>query len=187
MTPRLFQRLLGAEFYHLAPEVKAVHERQGQFVYQGRCEVRRGSNPLAVVAARLARLPPTMEDAALEVAFDCQAPAETWQRRFNGVPMRSRMRFDEDRLAERMGPGRFRFRLCRIDKDLHWVAEAARLLGVLPLPIRWLDGVRCRAYAERERYQFEVDARLPLFGRILHYRGWLEPAEDVEAAASTLT
>ena len=67
------------------------------------------------------------------------------------------------------------------------MAEAARLLGVLPLPIRWLDGVRCRAYAERERDQFEVDARLPLFGRIVHYRGWLEPAEDGEAAASTLT
>lgn len=73
MKPSLFQRLLGAEFYHLAPEVKAVHERQGQFVYQGRCEVRRGSNPLAVVAARLARLPPTMQDAALEVAFAAKA------------------------------------------------------------------------------------------------------------------
>ena len=69
------------------------------------------------------------------------------------------MRFDEGCLAERMGPVRFGFRLCRIDKDLHWVAEAARLLGVLPLPTRWLDGVRCRAYAERERDQFEVDAR----------------------------
>ena len=60
MTPTLFQRLLGAEFYHLADEVKALHSRHGAFRYAGMCTVERGKNPLGRLACALLRLPPSM-------------------------------------------------------------------------------------------------------------------------------
>lgn len=175
MTPTLFQRLLGAEFYHLAPEVKALHSLRGRHRYRGVCTVERGGNPLGRIAAMFAGLPPAMRDADIVVDFDAQGERETWQRHFRGVPMRSRLQFGDGRLHEWTGRVRFRFRLHRIDKDLHWVAERARLFGVLPWSERWLDGVRCREFGENGRYRFEVEARLPVFGKLVRYHGWLEP------------
>ena len=175
MTPTLFQRLLGAEFYYLAPEVKALHARQGRFRYEGRFSVERGRNPLGRLAGALMRLPPAMTDAPITVEFDAGGAKETWLRGFGGKPMRSRLRFDNGQLRERLGPATFHFRLCRIDSDLHWVAERARMFGILPVPASWLDEVRCREHDDDGRYGFEVEARLPLLGRLVRYRGWLMP------------
>lgn len=47
MNPTLFQRLLGAEFCHLAPEVKALHSRPGRGRWRGKCTIKRGGNGLA--------------------------------------------------------------------------------------------------------------------------------------------
>lgn len=181
MTPTLFQRLLGAEFYYLAPEVKALHARQGTFRYEGRCTVERGRNPLGRLAGALMRLPPAMIDAPLAVVFDADGARETWQRSFGGKPMRSRLVFDGGRLRERLGPGTFHFRLFRIDGDLHWVAEKLRVFGFIPVPARWLDDVRCREFDDAGRYGFEVEAHLPLFGLLVRYRGWLMPVPANDA------
>lgn len=175
MTPTLFQRLMGAEFYHLADEVKALHSRRGNFRYRGECTVERGRNPLGRLACVMLRFPRPMQNAPIHVDFDAQGAHENWQRSFNGTPMRSRLRFDGGLLQDRTGPARFRFRLFRIGKDLHWVAEEAKVFGLFPMPERWLDGIRCREYAEDGRYRFEVEARLPIFGKLMRYSGWLEP------------
>ena len=182
MTPTLFQRLMGAEFYHLADEVKALHSRRGDSRYVGLCTVERGRNPLGRMACLLFGLPRAMRDAPIQVDFDAQGARETWRRSFNGSPMRSRLRFDGGLLLDQIGPARFHFRLFRIGKELHWVAERGRVLRLFPLPERWLDGVRCREYAEDGRYRFEVEARLPLFGRLLRYEGWLLPEPDAAQA-----
>ena len=177
MTPTLFQRLLGAEFYYLAPEVKALHARQGTFRYEGRCTVERGRNPLGRLAGALMRLPPAMTDASVVVDFDARGAQETWLRSFGSRPMRSRLRFDEGRLRERLGFATFHFRLCRIDSDLHWVAERLRVFGIIPVPLRWLDDVRCREHGDEGRYGFEVEARLPMLGLLVRYHGWLAPVD----------
>lgn len=180
MTPTLFQRLMGAEFYHLADEVKALHSKRGISRYSGQCTVERGRNPLGRLACMLLRFPPPMRDAPIQVELDAQGPAETWRRSFNGAPMRSRLRFDAGLLQDKTGPARFRFRLYRIGKDLHWVAEQAKVFGIFPFPERWLDGVRCREFVEDGRYRFEVIAHLPIFGKMLSYSGWLVADEDVD-------
>ncbi len=182
MTPTLFQRLMGAEFYHLADEVKALHSRRGVSRYAGQCTVERGRNPLGRLACVLARLPRPMHDAPIRVEFDAQGAQETWRRSFNGAPMRSRLRFDGGLLQDRTGPASFRFRLFRIGKELHWVAEEVRVFGLFPLPERWLDGVRCREFAEDGRYRFEVEARLPMFGMLMRYSGWLAAEPDASGS-----
>ena len=51
-----------------------------------------------------------------------------------------------------------------------------RLFGLLPLPAGWFDGVRCREREHDGRYEFLVEARLPLVGLVVRYEGWLAPA-----------
>src|SRR3546814_4525679 len=46
MTPTLFQALLGASFYSLAPAVRALHDVRGRVRYAGRATIARGRNPL---------------------------------------------------------------------------------------------------------------------------------------------
>lgn len=178
MTPTLFQRLLGAEFYHLAAEVKALHSQRGAFQCAGICTVERGRNLIARAACTLLRLPPSMRDAPVHVHFDAQPDSETWRRSFDGAPMHSRLRFDAGLLQDKTWPARVRFRLFRIDKELHWVAEQARVFGVFALPQSWLDGIRCREFGEDGRYRFQVDVRLPILGQLLRYSGWLAAGSD---------
>ena len=178
MNPTLFQRLLGAEFYHLAPEVKALHSRPGRGRWRGKCTIKRGGNALAQLACILSRLPPSMQGAPVTVEIDSQGESEVWRREFDGVPMASRLRANAGDLQEWLGPMRFRFRLYRIDGDLHWIAESARIFGLLPLPASWVEEVKCRESAADGRYHFLVDALLPMIGPLIRYEGWLQLDED---------
>lgn len=177
----VFQRLLGAEFYHLAPAIKALHGRHGEFRYAGTVNVRRGRGPIKALLARIARLPPAMEDAAIEIRFVASPAGESWLRRFGVVPMQTRLRAIDGLLRERLGPCTFDYRLVRVDKELAWTVERARAFGIVPLPMKVFDGVRCReSQDEAGRYCFFVEARLPLLGLLIRYEGCLEP--EVTAA-----
>lgn len=177
MSGTLFQRLLGAEFYHLAEEVKDLHGLIAPPDWEGQCSIRRGEGRMVRLLCALVGLPPAMPDAPLHVHFQRHRGKEIWQRSFDGKPLRSRLKIRQRRLHERMGFIHLRLRLYRIGDVLHWVGEGARLFGFLPLPPRWFEEIRCREYAENGRYHFEVDVSLPWLGRLIHYQGWLLPAD----------
>src|SRR3546814_2416955 len=61
MTPTLFQALLGASFYSLAPAVRALHDVRGRVRYAGRATIARGRNPLGRLCAAVAGLPKARE------------------------------------------------------------------------------------------------------------------------------
>src|SRR3546814_5568816 len=103
---------------------------------------------------------------------------EAWLRNFGGQRMRSRLRRDGRMLVERLGPVRFRFALHAQDGELWWRVNGVKLFGVLPLPAPLFDGVYCREGEAEGRYTFEVEAALPLCGRLIRYAGWLEHAES---------
>lgn len=182
MTPTLFQKLLGASFYSLPPAVRALHDVSGRGNYAGRATIVRGRNPFARLCAALAGLPAAQADVAVTVGLDAAADGESWRRDFGGQKMHSRLRGDGRLLSERLGPVRFRFSLHAFDQALHWRVAAARLLGVLPLPASWFDGVRCREGEEGGRYTFQVEAALPLIGELIRYEGWLEPAAPTDVS-----
>lgn len=90
--------------------------------------------------------------------------------------MVSQLAYRDGLLRERLGPMQFRFWLhAGEDGVLWWRVAGARLFGVLPLPKRLFDGVRCREREQEGRYEFLVEAALPLMGLIVRYEGWLEP------------
>lgn len=177
MTPTLFQKLLGASFYSLPPAVRTLHSVRGKATYAGRANILRGEGALSRMCARIARLPPALENANITVAFDNSPAAESWRRDFCGHPMHSRLRAHDKLLQERLGPLQFRFSLHVYDQALHWRVQRVRLLGLLPLPSSWFEGVRCREREHAERYEFLVEASMPVVGLIVCYQGWLEPVE----------
>lgn len=176
MPPTLFQKLLGAPFFTLPQTLRALHGAHGRSRYAGRATIVRGRNPLARLCAAIAGLPRSADDAPTTVEFVTDERGEAWHRDFGGARMSSRLWFDGDRLVERLGPVRFRFALHVNDGVLYWSTVGVRLFGVLPLPVSWFGDVRCREREHEGRYEFLVEASLPLVGPLIRYEGWLEPA-----------
>ena len=98
---------------------------------------------------------------------------ETWQRDFGGAPMVSRLREWNGRLVERLGLVEFVFSLGAHDGEILWATTGVRLFGVIPLPSSWFARVRCRERERNGRYEFLVEAALPLIGPLIRYEGWL--------------
>lgn len=172
----LFQQALGAAFYNLPEAVRRLHALRGTARYAGIATIERGRNPLAGLCAAIAGLPKAMRDAPTTVEFIADAKRETWRRDFSGARLHSRLAFSNGLLRERLGPLRFRYRLHASSEALWWQVVGVRAFGLLPLPATWFDGVRCREREQAGRYEFLVEARLPLVGLVIRYEGWLAPA-----------
>lgn len=173
--PGAFRTVLDDSFASLAPAVQALHAGDATATWTGRVQVRRGAGLLARLCARLASLPPTMDDAPVSVRFVCAEGCELWQRDFAGHAMHSRLRAVVGDLVESLGPLRFAFRLDAVDGAIHWRVRSVRAFALLPLPARWFAGVECREFERAGRYAFQVRAGLPLVGEVIAYDGWLEP------------
>jgi hypothetical protein len=187
--PTVFQQALGAAFFRLPEPLRRLHGVRGRARYAGVADVERGRGALARFCARVAGLPPAGDAQRLVVDFTADARTETWQRDFGGRRMATRVVLRDGLLRERLGPVHFRYRLHTNDGAIWWTVAAARLFGLLPLPAALFDRVRCREHVHGDRYRFEVDAALPLAGRVVRYTGWLLPAagpgDDAAATAAS--
>ena len=181
VPPTLFQQALGAAFFNLPTSVRRLHAVRGTARYAGIASIERGRNPLARLCANIAGLPATMREVPITVEFVADAKSEAWHRDFGGTRMHSRLAFRDGLLRERIGPLQFRHVLLANAGAIWWRVESVRLLGVLPLPARWFRGVRCREREHADRYEFLVEAALPLVGQVIRYEGWLEPVGDAAA------
>lgn len=176
VLPTLFQQALGAAFFWTAPCVRRLHSVRGQARYRGLCDIECGTSPLARLCARAAGLPAAGAAVPTTVTFDAGQKGETWRRDFAGKPMVSRLEYRDGLLCERLGPMQFRFFLhAGEDGSLWWQVAGVRLFGLLPVPVKLFDGVRCREREQDGRYEFLVEAALPLAGLIVRYEGWLVP------------
>lgn len=179
MTPTLYQTLLGAAFFRLPDALRALHGVHGTARYSGQVTVVRGTGLLSRLCARIAGLPRAMTDAPVTVEFASGPKGEIWARAFGTPPkasrMRSRLWHRDGELRERLGPVQFRFVLHTWEGTIFWNVAGARLLGVLPLPAALFRDVRCNEREIDGRYAFEVEAALPLVGKLVRYHGWLLP------------
>ena len=158
--------------FHLCRGLQALHLAGGARVYRGQADIVRGTGFLARLCGWATSQPPAGDGVALEVEIAADAQGERWTRNFAGHRMRSRMWARDGLLCERLGMVTFAFALAAVDGVLVWNLRRVRALGV-PLPARWF-GVRARESEGDGRYRFDVEARLPLVGLLVHYRGWLD-------------
>jgi hypothetical protein len=180
MVP-LYRRLLGERFGQLPPRVRELHDLRGRSVWVGRADVERGRSWASRIAGALTSLPAAGMDQPLRVTFEARGPEELWTRRFGSATFPSVQYERGGRLHERTGPVTFAFALGASTEGLTLELAGLRAFGV-PVP-RSLHPAIVTFESEREgRYHFEVEARLPLFGLLVRYAGWLERAEDGASA-----
>jgi Domain of unknown function (DUF4166) len=172
MTP-LYRRLLGAKFDHLPGKVRALHDVTYPASWSGRADVERGASPGARLLATLFRLPPEGPDQALTVSFEPRGDAEVWTRMFGAKHFVSTQRASAELLHETVGPCTLQMSLHTDGDGLALKVVAARILG-LPVPRFLLPQIRTLETERDGRYTFDVEAAIPAFGRLVHYRGWLE-------------
>ena len=183
MEPTVFQQVLRAPFFSMPDAVRALHSIRGRGEYVGRASIERGKGPLAWLCAVFAGLPPRMQDAPTRVEFIADDRREIWKRNFGGRKMSSKLYCRDGLLCERLGPVQFLYELHIHEGTVYWNVARARLLGLLPLPARLFNGVHCREREHQGRYEFRVEAALPLVGPLIRYEGWLQPVEAGAARA----
>ena len=173
MTIPLYRRLLGERFEHLPARVRELHDVTGTSVWTGRSDVERGQSLPSRVVATLFGLPPAGRDQALRVTFQVDGDREIWSRMFGNAVFRSVQYERGGLLRERVGPSTFVFALDTSADGMALELHGVRFLGV-PLPRLLAPSVRTFESERDGRYYFEVEASLPLLGRIVRYVGWLE-------------
>jgi hypothetical protein len=178
LPPPLYARVMGERFAALPPAVRAMHEVLRDGGASGEARVTRGRNPLAgLIAAALGF--PTEGEHRLHVAFAERGGRERWTRDFSGRVFSSELAERGGRLTERFGLVRLAFDLPSDETGLRMVIRRW-WLGPLPLPLFLAPRSEAREWEEGGRFHFDVPIALPLIGALVHYRGWLEPADGLE-------
>lgn len=168
----LFAELMGAPFDRLPTVVRVLHSRPGAARYHGEVTVERGKSWLSRLCAWATRLPPA-GSGPIVVDIVATPDREQWTRHVARHAMRSTLWAGDGLLCERLGLVEFGFALEEAGGALVWRVARVRALG-LALPARWFEGVIAREFERDGRYGYDVAARLPLAGLLVHYRGWLD-------------
>jgi len=171
----LFPVLFGERWRQLATPVQQMHGDTPHVLARGTADVEGATNLPIRWLRYLLGLPEPGLQQPLEVTIERRGTREIWTRRFASKQMRSVL----DRvpnsllLSERLGPITLRFELLRDGEIVDWQLRGARMFG-LPLPRALFGEVLSRSGVQDGRYAFQIDTRLPLLGRLVAYRGWLE-------------
>jgi hypothetical protein len=180
MTMPLYRRLLGERFARLPARVRELHDLAGASIWTGRADVERGRSLPSRMVATLFGLPPAGRDQALRVTFTTVGETEVWSRAFGNAVFRSVQYERGGLLRERVGPSTFVFALETSADGLALKLKGVRFLGI-PLPAFLAPSVFTFESERDGRYHFEVEASLPLLGRIVRYQGWLERENSAPA------
>ena len=183
----LYARVLGSAWHALPAEIREMHDLRSGLTASGTAAVERGRGFLARVVAGAIGFPASAAEIPVTVRFAAVDGVETWTRTF-GEQAFSSAQFaghgrDAHLLCERFGPVTVAMALVVKGGRLELVPRRWSVFGI-PLPL-WL-GPRVNAYesVEQGRFQFHVDIRHPLAGRIIHYQGSLASPEPLAHVAN---
>lgn len=173
--PALFTRLLpAADWLQLASVVRRMHAEGHRLRASGMADIDGANHGPARLLRHLLGLPAPGHGQAIALVIQRHAAHEHWLRSFQRGRMGSTLRAGKrGQLHERLGPVSLHFTLHRDGDAIDWQLRRVCVLG-LPLPRALHGNVLSRSGVRNGRYEFQVDARLPLIGRLIAYRGWLE-------------
>lgn len=177
----LFQTIFKDRFERMPGAWQRFHEVSGVHHYKGAAKVVRGSGAFVWLAAGLLGLPQT-SDVVLNMRLEADGDGERWQRRFGNhefstrlSPARGEARYC---LYESYGPFRFCVELIPEHGSVHWHLKKWWLAG-LPLPGFTVPKSRTREFTDdKGRYCFEIELEIALMGRLIAYKGWLQPDDS---------
>lgn len=184
----LFADALGPDAFHDLPApVRALHTVHDCARFTGQADVDGAHHLPGRLLRRAFGFPATGRGVPLVFDVHRQGGHEIWTRTFDGHAFRSVLSLagpkGSGRVFERFGPFRFELDLTPTPDGVAFPVARGWFLGV-PWP-RWLMPTSLSGeHAADGTYRFDVDVRLPLIGRLMHYRGWLQPASDAAPAPS---
>jgi hypothetical protein len=170
----LYERVMGNRFAQLPPELRAIHDVHRDAGATGEAQVTGAANPIAAFIARIVGFPKPGHH-RLHVHFRESGGHETWTRDFSGKRFHSHLSQRGSWLVERFGPLRFAFDLPSDAQGLSMVMQRW-WIGPLRLPKFMAPRSTAKEWSEDGRFHFDVPIALPVIGRLVHYRGWLEKA-----------
>ena len=174
----LYQRVLGEAYSQLPAAVQALHAPGAARCWKGRARVQRGRGLLSRLLGVVFGFPAAGEQVPVSVAFAPEAGGERWTRTFAGrcfssLQTEGRGR-NEALLVERFGAVSVALAIVVDGGRLQLVPRRWSLMGI-PLPRALLPGDDSFEYEVDGRFVFDVEIGAPWVGRIVHYRGTLEP------------
>ncbi len=179
----LHQQLLGEAYGRLPQPIREGHAVTSRLVLAGRASVERGTGVLARLAATLAGMAKPGRDVPVEVTMIRRGDREVWERRFAGKLFQSVLRLgrgsDEGLMVERFGPATFAAAQVVKNGELHFIQRRWRLFGI-PMPRFLLPNGVAFEHAADGRFNFDVEIKLPVVGRVVAYKGWLSPVKPKE-------
>jgi hypothetical protein len=176
----LFQRLFKDHFVRLPDPWQTFHTAIGEHQFDGEAEVLRGSNFITTFLAFLLRLPPASE-VPVKLVIQKKREGETWARHFGDHFFQTYLFLGEETknsdgqflLRERFGPFCFGIALTAHSETVEWRIDRWWFFGV-PLPKFLAPLSQTKEFIDdKGRYAFDIDLSVPLFGRLIAYRGWL--------------
>jgi hypothetical protein len=165
-----FKICLGAEFDQLPVTVQRAHA--GKIRLTGYARVSRGGS-VASALATFMRLPAATERVAMSVEGEHLPDRMIWNRRFGERRFESCFKLRRGRLIESLGPFRLQLHLDVRDHRLRYMLEHVTLFGV-PVPRALAPQLEAWEGERDGRYDFAVEVRLPLIGRLVRYEGLLD-------------
>ena len=177
-TAPVFRQVLGGAFERLPPEVRALHAGRSDETWAGTASVERGEGWLVVLICAAIGLPAAAAETQVNVRIARKPGKETWRRTFGGRSFTSVLTVGRDArerlICERFGVMTVAMALVLKDRVLEFVVRDWSVLGV-PMPRAVAPLSTSHEREEAGRFVFDVEIGLPLIGRLVRYRGWLEP------------
>jgi hypothetical protein len=168
--PNALHACLGDDFARLPETVRRAHV--GNIRLTGQARVTRGGT-IANIIANVMGLPATADRIAMSVEGDHLPDRMIWNRRFGDRKFESCFTLRQGRLVESLGPFQLQLRLEVRDHRLRYMLERVTLFGV-PVPRAWAPQLEAWEGERDGRYDFAVEVRLPVIGRLVRYEGLLD-------------
>jgi len=171
----LYARVMGESFALLPEVTRRLHRGRPAITAEGEAAVVGARNAAGRLIAKLFGFPAEASRVPVRVLIESRDGKEYRTRFFNGKPMRSVMqRAGDGIIEERFGLVAIRMALVARPDGLDMVPEAGRI-GPIPLPGFLLPTIKAEERTEgNRRHRFDVEIGLPLLGRLVAYRGYLE-------------
>ena len=166
---------MGESFATLPEITRRLHRGRPAITAEGEAAVVGAKNAAGRLIARLFGFPGEASRVPVRVLIESRDGKEYWTRFFNDKPMRSVMqRAGDGVIEESFGPIAIRMVLVGRPDGLDMVRSTGRI-GPIPLPSFLLPTMKAEERTEGgRRHRFDVEIGLPLIGRLVAYRGYLE-------------
>ena len=174
----LYERILGSAFATLPPKLQELHGSNAPRRWTGVASVRRGRGWPANLIAALVGFPRSQSQVPVTVTFSSQNGVERWTRTFGDQSFSSVQTCgtgkDQYLLVERFGIASFALALVIEDGRLLLIPRQWALAGI-PMPSIFLPTGTSYETVQNGQFGFNVEISMPLIGKIVAYKGTLDP------------